>query len=204
MKLTVLIRPKPGILDPQGEAVQASLATLGFAVTGARVGRLVELEMEDSDVPPPHARRSSGCATELLANPLIESFEIAAEDRMTRAASPDRRRDVPRLERPRRRPALRSSTSARTRSPSGTRRRRSTRASPVLLLGGRSALAFSAAATYTEHSHSARTRANCRQKSRSCGAPTRSQARSPYFSSPVVWIASFWKNRSLQASDPPV
>ena len=78
MKLTVLIRPKPGILDPQGEAVQASLATLGFAVIGARVGRLVELEMEDSDVPTARAEVERMC-TELLANPLIESFEIAAE-----------------------------------------------------------------------------------------------------------------------------
>ena len=58
MRLTVLIRPKAGILDPQGEAVQASLSTLGFAVTRARVGRLVDLE----------------------ANPLIESFEVVVED----------------------------------------------------------------------------------------------------------------------------
>lgn len=78
MKLTVLIRPKAGILDPQGEAVQASLATLGFNVTSARVGRLVDLEIESDDVATARAGVERMCA-ELLANPLIESFEIVAE-----------------------------------------------------------------------------------------------------------------------------
>jgi phosphoribosylformylglycinamidine synthase subunit PurS len=77
--VTVLIRPKAGILDPQGEAVQASLARLGFAVTGARVGRLVELELEARDRPSAHAEVERMCE-ELLANPLIESFEILTED----------------------------------------------------------------------------------------------------------------------------
>lgn len=75
MKLTVLIRPKTGILDPQGEAVQGSLATLGFAVTSARVGRLVDLEVEAADVAAARSEVERMCA-ELLANPLIESFEI--------------------------------------------------------------------------------------------------------------------------------
>ena len=79
MHVTVLIRPKGGILDPQGEAVQASLATLGFAVTGARVGRLVELELDARDRASAHAEVERMCA-ELLANPLIESFEILTED----------------------------------------------------------------------------------------------------------------------------
>ena len=71
MRLTVLIRPKAGILDPQGDAVQASLAHLGFAVTAARVGRLVDLEIAaEGEV-------ERMCA-ELLANPLIESFEIVS------------------------------------------------------------------------------------------------------------------------------
>jgi len=77
--VTVLIRPKAGILDPQGEAVQASLATLGFAVTGARVGRLVELELDAGDQASAHAEVERMCA-QLLANPLIESFEILTED----------------------------------------------------------------------------------------------------------------------------
>jgi phosphoribosylformylglycinamidine synthase len=75
VKLTVLIRPKTGILDPQGEAVQGSLATLGFAVTSARVGRLVDLEVEAADLDAARTEGERMCA-ELLANPLIESFEI--------------------------------------------------------------------------------------------------------------------------------
>ena len=79
MRLTVLIRPKAGILDPQGEAVQASLATLGFAVARARVGRLVDLEVATDDVGAARAEVERMCA-ELLANPLIESFEVVVED----------------------------------------------------------------------------------------------------------------------------
>jgi phosphoribosylformylglycinamidine synthase PurS subunit len=79
VKLTVLIRPKTGILDPQGEAVQGSLATLGFAVTSARVGRLVDLEVEAADLDAARTEVERMCA-ELLANPLIESFEIVEGD----------------------------------------------------------------------------------------------------------------------------
>ncbi len=79
MRLTVLIRPKDGILDPQGEAVQASLAHLGFGVARARVGRLVDLEVEADDAAQARADVERMCA-ELLANPLIESFEVVTED----------------------------------------------------------------------------------------------------------------------------
>lgn len=75
MRLTVLIRPKTGILDPQGEAVQTSLEALGFAVTEARVGRLVELEIDTDDEVRAIAEVERMCG-ELLANPLIESYEI--------------------------------------------------------------------------------------------------------------------------------
>jgi phosphoribosylformylglycinamidine synthase len=75
--LTVLIRPKAGILDPQGDAVQASLAHLGFAVTAARVGRLVDLDIAADDEPAARREVERMCA-ELLANPLIVSFEIVA------------------------------------------------------------------------------------------------------------------------------
>jgi phosphoribosylformylglycinamidine synthase len=78
VRLTVLIRPKPGILDPQGEAVQASLATLGFAVSRARVGRLVDLELAAGDAAVARAEVERMC-DELLANPLIESYEVVAE-----------------------------------------------------------------------------------------------------------------------------
>ena len=75
MKATVLIRPKEGILDPQGEAVEGSLRKLGFAVAAARVGRLVDVELETDD--PAQARAElDRMARDLLANPLIESFTI--------------------------------------------------------------------------------------------------------------------------------
>ena len=69
MKATVLVRPKPGILDPQGQAVADSLRTLGFTVEDARVGRLVELDVED----PAHL---PAMCEQLLANPLVEDYEI--------------------------------------------------------------------------------------------------------------------------------
>jgi phosphoribosylformylglycinamidine synthase PurS subunit len=75
----VLVRPKAGILDPQGEAVLSSLQTLGFAVTQARVGRVVDLELEAADPAAARAEVERMCA-ELLANPLIESVEIQMLD----------------------------------------------------------------------------------------------------------------------------
>ena len=66
----VLIRPKEGILDPQGKAVERALPALGFEGVGqVRVGRMVELEADDL------ARLPELCE-KLLANPLIEDFEI--------------------------------------------------------------------------------------------------------------------------------
>ena len=78
MRATVLVRPKPGILDPQGEAVEASLRQLGFPVAEARVGRLVDLEVEAGDAEEARARLAQMCER-LLANPLIESYEIELE-----------------------------------------------------------------------------------------------------------------------------
>ena len=78
MKVTVLVRPKAGILDPQGEAVQGSLRKLGFAVGGARVGRLVDLEVDAASEQDAKAQVERMCQ-ELLANPLIESFEIEVD-----------------------------------------------------------------------------------------------------------------------------
>ncbi len=71
----MLVRPKPGILDPQGEAVQRSLEQLGFPVEEARVGRVVDLEVELSDPERTRAELERMCE-QLLANPLIESYEI--------------------------------------------------------------------------------------------------------------------------------
>jgi phosphoribosylformylglycinamidine synthase len=75
MKATVLVRPKPGILDPQGQAVQGSLQQLGFAVEAARVGRVVDLELPGDDREQARAEVERICE-QLLANPLIESYEI--------------------------------------------------------------------------------------------------------------------------------
>jgi phosphoribosylformylglycinamidine synthase len=75
MRATVLVRPKPGILDPQGEAVQSSLRQLGFRVDEARVGRVVDLELENGDPERARAELERMCE-QLLANPLIESYEI--------------------------------------------------------------------------------------------------------------------------------
>jgi len=75
MRATVLVRPKPGILDPQGEAVLGSLKQLGFAVDDARVGRVVDLELQNRDREQARADLERMCE-QLLANPLIESYEI--------------------------------------------------------------------------------------------------------------------------------
>ena len=75
MKATVLVRPKHGILDPQGEAVESALGHLGFSVSDARVGKVVDLEVEASDAAEARAQVERMCER-LLANPLIESFEV--------------------------------------------------------------------------------------------------------------------------------
>ena len=80
MKATVLVRPKAGILDPQGEAVESSLRQLGFPVGEARVGRVIDLQVA-ADSPAAARAEIERMCQRLLANPLIESFEIElAED----------------------------------------------------------------------------------------------------------------------------
>jgi phosphoribosylformylglycinamidine synthase len=75
MRATVLVRPKKGILDPQGQAVESSLRQLGFPVSSARVGRVVDLELEAGDADAARAELERMCE-QLLANSLIESYEI--------------------------------------------------------------------------------------------------------------------------------
>jgi phosphoribosylformylglycinamidine synthase subunit PurS len=79
MRATVLVRPKPGILDPQGQAVESSLRQLGFPVGDARVGRVVDLEIDATDEVAARAEVERMCE-QLLTNPLIESYEIELED----------------------------------------------------------------------------------------------------------------------------
>ena len=75
MKATVLVRPKSGILDPQGAAVETALEHLGFSVAGARVGKVVDLEVDATDPVEARAQVERMCE-QLLANPLMESYEI--------------------------------------------------------------------------------------------------------------------------------
>ena len=75
MRATVLIRPKPGILDPQGEAVGSALGHLGFEVRDARVDKVIDLELEAADPEEARAEVERMCA-QLLANPLIESYAV--------------------------------------------------------------------------------------------------------------------------------
>jgi phosphoribosylformylglycinamidine synthase len=70
VRARVLIRPKEGILDPQGIAVERALPALGFSgVENVHVGRLVELDVEDES-------QLDAMCQKLLANPLIEDYEI--------------------------------------------------------------------------------------------------------------------------------
>jgi phosphoribosylformylglycinamidine synthase subunit PurS len=75
MKATVLVRPKAGILDPQGQAVETSLRHLGFEVGETKVGRIVEIELDTDDAAEARSQLERMCE-QLLANPLIESYEI--------------------------------------------------------------------------------------------------------------------------------
>lgn len=72
-RVQILIRPKEGILDAQGKAIESALPALGFEGIGqVRVGRIVELEADSRD-------RLDELCEKLLANPLIEDYEIVDE-----------------------------------------------------------------------------------------------------------------------------
>jgi phosphoribosylformylglycinamidine synthase len=75
MRATVLVRPKQGILDPQGQAVESALEHLGFSVSAARVGKVVDIEVDASDEAEARTQVERMCE-QLLANPLMESYEI--------------------------------------------------------------------------------------------------------------------------------
>jgi phosphoribosylformylglycinamidine synthase PurS subunit len=82
MQVRVLIRPKEGILDPQGQAVERALPALGFSgVSQVHVGRLVELHVDDLGQVPAMCER-------LLANPLIEEYEIQSGHTIVGSAEP--------------------------------------------------------------------------------------------------------------------
>ncbi|HWX95708.1 MAG TPA: phosphoribosylformylglycinamidine synthase subunit PurS [Solirubrobacteraceae bacterium] len=74
MRARVLIRPKAGILDPQGDAVERALPALGFVgVSAVHVGRLIELDVEDPE-------QLQAMCEKLLANPLVEDYEVQLLD----------------------------------------------------------------------------------------------------------------------------
>jgi phosphoribosylformylglycinamidine synthase PurS subunit len=75
VKATVLVRPKAGILDPQGEAVRGSLEKSGFDIVSVRIGRVIDVELETSDREKAMAELEQ-MSHDLLANPLIESYSI--------------------------------------------------------------------------------------------------------------------------------
>ena len=75
MKVTVLVRPKEGVLDPQGEAVLGAVRHLGFDVSEVRMGRVVDIDVAGADPEQARADVERMCE-QLLVNPLIESFEI--------------------------------------------------------------------------------------------------------------------------------
>jgi phosphoribosylformylglycinamidine synthase PurS subunit len=78
VRATVLVRPKPGILDPQGQAVETSLLHLGFDVSRVLVGRVVDVELRTDDQGEALAQLEQMCE-QLLTNPLIESYTIELE-----------------------------------------------------------------------------------------------------------------------------
>lgn len=78
MKATVIVRVKPEVLDPQGDAVRRALDKLGFAgVRGVRVGKVIEIDLDDEHARAPDLRkRLESMADAMLANPVIEDYEI--------------------------------------------------------------------------------------------------------------------------------
>ncbi len=78
MKATVVVRLKPEVLDPQGDAVKRALGKLGFeGVKGVRVGKVIEIEMDEQHARAPDLKeRLQKMADEMLANPVIEDYEV--------------------------------------------------------------------------------------------------------------------------------
>ena len=80
IRATVIVRLKPEVLDPQGAAVQRALGRLGFqGIKNVRIGKIVEIELEDDGTSPPDLNEVKGrlekMAKDMLANPVIEDFE---------------------------------------------------------------------------------------------------------------------------------
>jgi phosphoribosylformylglycinamidine synthase subunit PurS len=77
VRVTVTVRPREGILDPQGEALRRSLTGLGYDVTDVRAGKVFDLDLEAADEA--DARRIADEISErVLSNPLIEDYQVGA------------------------------------------------------------------------------------------------------------------------------
>ena len=79
MKATVRVRLKTEVLDPQGDAVRRALGKLGFeGVKGVRIGKIIEIELDDAKARKTGElkKRLEKIADEMLANPVIEDFEV--------------------------------------------------------------------------------------------------------------------------------
>ena len=80
MKARITITLKPGVLDPQGKAIEGALHALGFdGVDGVRQGKFIEVEVTENDPERARAEIERMCE-QLLANPVIETFEIELGD----------------------------------------------------------------------------------------------------------------------------
>lgn len=80
MRAIIEVGLKDGVLDTQGKAVAGALRGLGFAeVANARVGRIIVLELAETEIEAARARAKAMCDS-LLANPVIESYRIRIED----------------------------------------------------------------------------------------------------------------------------
>ena len=80
MKARIHVRLKDGVLDPQGAAIGRALAQLGFDGVGdVRQGKLIELELAETDRAAPSAELQAMCE-QLLANPVIETYAVSLED----------------------------------------------------------------------------------------------------------------------------
>jgi phosphoribosylformylglycinamidine synthase len=79
VRVTVLVRPKEGILDPQGDAIDRSLRGLGYPTRGVRAGRVFDLELE-VETAEEAERIAREIADRVLANDLIERFDVVVQE----------------------------------------------------------------------------------------------------------------------------
>lgn len=76
MKARVIVTLKNGVLDPQGQAIEGSLSSLGFAgVSGVRQGKVFDFEVTGTDAEAARSQINAMC-DKLLANTVIENYSV--------------------------------------------------------------------------------------------------------------------------------